>query len=46
MITMKWGPWSDSHRRIVVYETTPVAAEAQGLQNLRLDRSSFSLTIM
>src|SRR5262249_42897006 len=25
-----WGPWSDSHRRIRVYETRPVAAEAQG----------------
>ena len=29
MITMKWSPWSDSHRRIRVYETRPVAAEAQ-----------------
>jgi hypothetical protein len=29
---MKWGPWSDSHRRIRVYETRPVAAEAQGLK--------------
>lgn len=28
---MKWSPWSDSHRRIRVYETRPVAAEAQGL---------------
>jgi hypothetical protein len=26
-----WSPWSDSHRRIRVYETRPVAAEAQGL---------------
>src|SRR3954451_23450851 len=26
----KWGPWSDSHRRLRVYETRPVAAEAQG----------------
>src|SRR5436309_7995708 len=25
----KWGLWSDSHRRIRVYETRPVAAEAQ-----------------
>ena len=25
-----WGPWSDSHRRLRVYETRPVAAEAQG----------------
>ena len=25
-----WSPWSDSHRRIRVYETRPVAAEAQG----------------
>jgi hypothetical protein len=32
MITIKWGPWSDSHRRIRVYETRPVAAEAQGLK--------------
>ena len=30
MTTMKWSPWSDSHRRIRVYETRPVAAEAQG----------------
>ena len=29
---IKWGPWSDSHRRIRVYETRPVAAEAQGLK--------------
>ena len=28
----EWGPWSDSHRRIRVYETRPVAAEAQGLK--------------
>src|SRR5436305_10751937 len=27
---IKWSPWSDSHRRIRVYETRPVAAEAQG----------------
>ena len=26
---LKWGLWSDSHRRIRVYETRPVAAEAQ-----------------
>ena len=26
-----WSPWSDLHRRIAVYETAPVAAEAQGL---------------
>ncbi len=25
-----WGPWSDSHRRLRVYETRPVASEAQG----------------
>lgn len=25
-----WSPWSDSHRRIRVYKTRPVAAEAQG----------------
>src|SRR3989442_8982251 len=30
MTTMKWSLWSDSHRRIRVYETRPVAAEAQG----------------
>ena len=24
-----WSPWSDLHRRIRVYETRPVAAEAQ-----------------
>ena len=29
---LKWIPWSDSHRRIAVYETAPVAAEAQGLE--------------
>ena len=28
----KWIPWSDSHRRIRVYETRPVATEAQGLK--------------
>ena len=28
-----WIPWSDLHRRIAVYKTAPVAAEAQGLQN-------------
>src|SRR5271170_4318166 len=26
----EWGPRSDSHRRIQVYKTRPVAAEAQG----------------
>jgi len=31
MITIKWSPWSDSHRRLRVYETRPVASEAQGL---------------
>lgn len=25
-----WSPWSDSHRRIRVYETRPVAAEGTG----------------
>jgi hypothetical protein len=35
---MKWGPWSDSHRRIRVYETRPVAAEAQGHLKLALSR--------
>ena len=29
MVTRKWSPWSDLHRRIRVYETRPVAAEAQ-----------------
>ena len=29
MITIKWGLWSDLHRRIAVYETAPVASEAQ-----------------
>src|SRR5436305_438660 len=29
MITIKWSLWSDSHRRIQVYKTRPVAAEAQ-----------------
>ena len=29
-----WIPWSDSHRRIAVYKTAPVAAEAQGLEKL------------
>ena len=32
---INWSPWSDSHRRIRVYETRPVAAEAQGHVNLR-----------
>ena len=32
----EWGPWSDSHRRIRVYETRPVATEAQGQSNDRL----------
>src|SRR5262245_48275780 len=27
MITMKWSLWSDSHRRIRVYKTRPVAAD-------------------
>ena len=27
-----WSPWSDLHRRIRVYETRPVASEAQGLK--------------
>ena len=31
MITIHWSPGSDSHRRIRVYETRPVAAEARGL---------------
>src|SRR5213080_1307922 len=35
MTTMKWSPWSDSHRRIRVYETRPVAAEARGLGKWR-----------
>ena len=35
---MKWGPWSDSHRRIRVYETRPVAAEAQGHLKVALSR--------
>jgi hypothetical protein len=26
---MKWSLWSDLHRRLAVYETAPVAAEAQ-----------------
>src|SRR6266480_4057433 len=30
-----WSPWSDSHRRIRVYETRPVAAEAQRRSHLR-----------
>src|SRR2546422_82828 len=29
MITINWSLWSDSHRRIRVYKTRPVAAEAQ-----------------
>src|ERR1017187_2717682 len=28
---LKWSPGSDSHRRLRVYETRPVAAEARGL---------------
>src|SRR6266568_4418497 len=35
MTTMKWSPWSDSDRRIRVYETRPVAAEARGLGKWR-----------
>ena len=35
MITMKWSLRSDSHRRIRVYKTRPVAAEAQGLGKWR-----------
>ena len=31
-----WSPWSDSHRRIRVHETRPVAAEAQELLKLAL----------
>src|SRR5215470_6621429 len=31
-VLINWSPWSDSHRRIRVYETRPVAAEAQGLK--------------
>jgi hypothetical protein len=33
---IKWGPWSDSHRRIRVYETRPVAAEAQGQKEVQV----------
>ena len=29
---LKWSLRSDSHRRLVVYETTPVAAEARRLE--------------
>ena len=28
-IENEWSLWSDLHRRIAVYETAPVAAEAQ-----------------
>ena len=28
---LKWSPGSDSHRRLRVYETRPVASEARGL---------------
>jgi hypothetical protein len=31
MITIKWSPQSDLHRRLRVYETRPVASEARGL---------------
>src|SRR6266700_1168574 len=37
---LSWSPWSDSHRRIRVYETRPVAAEAQGLGNVEWRRRS------
>src|SRR5437870_10545242 len=37
MVTMKWSPWSDLHRRIRVYETRPVAAEAQGRSEMSSD---------
>ena len=30
-----WGLWSDLHRRLRVYETRPVAAEARGLGKWR-----------
>ena len=35
----KWSPRSDSHRRIRVYETRPVAAEAQGQRQIRRPKS-------
>ena len=35
---MNWSLWSDSHRRIRVYETRPVAAEAQRQLKLALSR--------
>ena len=36
---LNWSPWSDSHRRIRVYETRPVAAEAQGRGQIRKPNS-------
>src|SRR5437773_9692902 len=39
MTTKKWSPWSDSHRRIRVYETRPVAAEAQGRKKFEIRNS-------
>ena len=35
MVTMNWSLWSDLHRRIAVYETAPVAAEAQRQNGVR-----------
>src|SRR4051812_33008743 len=35
----KWSLWSDSHRRIRVYKTHPVAAEAQRRWEMTKDES-------
>src|SRR4030095_6642134 len=39
---LKWSPWSDSHRRIRVYETRPVAAEARG--RWKMSNDEFRMT--
>src|SRR6266536_4439766 len=41
MVNMKWGPWSDLHRRLRVYEIRPIAAEARGFEILRLSISDW-----
>src|SRR6185503_5551392 len=40
-----WSPWSDSHRRIRVYETRPVATEAQGLTKCRIQNEECRMTL-
>ena len=45
----KWSPWSDSHRRIRVYETRPVAAEGTGAEQnaeCRMKNDEFRMPAM